>query len=446
MQASHVAEPSFGKLFFKYVSLSTISMVGVSLCILADTFFIANGVGPKGLAALNVVVPLFSALNGIGLMFGMGGATLYAIAQGKEESEKGNKIFSFTMASSLILGVVLTALCLLFADPILKILGAGESIFALSKEYYMILIGCSSFFIISNALTCFIRNDHNPNLAMNAMLLGSLLNIVLDYFFIFPLNMGMRGAALGTVLSPLASLLLLSIHWRSKKRQLQFLSFNWSFGELKDILSIGFPSFITEFSSGVVIFLFNKIILDLSGNAGVAAYSIIANIAYVGVAIFTGIGQGIQPLASLSFSKKDKKSILNVLIWGMVLSFGIGALFYGISLFYAEPIIQLFNNENSQELAQITKTGFSLYFISFLFVGLNITAISLFSAVARPRQSLILSLLRGLILITPVLFVLANLFGMTGVWIAMPLTEASMLFITFYFLHHYFHYLDRHFI
>ena len=323
MQASHVAEPSFGKLFFKYVSLSTISMVGVSLCILADTFFIANGVGPNGLAALNVVVPLFSALNGIGLMFGMGGATLYAIAQGKEESEKGNKIFSFTMASSLILGVVLTALCLLFADPILKILGAGESIFALSKEYYMILIGCSSFFIISNALTCFIRNDHNPNLAMNAMLLGSLLNIVLDYFFIFPLNMGMRGAALGTVLSPLASLLLLSIHWRSKKRQLQFLSFNWSFGELKDILSIGFPSFITEFSSGVVIFLFNKIILDLSGNAGVAAYSIIANIAYVGVAIFTGIGQGIQPLASLSFSKKDKKSILNVLICGMVLSFGI---------------------------------------------------------------------------------------------------------------------------
>lgn len=440
------AEHSFGALFLQYVSLSVISMVGVSLCILADTFFIANGVGPKGLAALNVVVPLFNTMNGLGLMFGMGGATLYAIAHGRKDYQKGNRIFTFTMALGLISGVVLTLIFLLFADPILKVLGAGESIFSLSKDYYVLLIGCSSFFILTNTLTCFVRNDHNPNLAMNAMLLGSFLNIVLDYFFIFPLGMGMKGAALGTVLSPVFGMLLLAAHWKYKKRKLNFVPFKGSLQDIKEILSLGFPSFITEFSSGVVIFLFNKIILDLAGNDGVAAYSIIANIALVGIAVFTGIGQGIQPLASLSFSKKDKKNIFRVLLWGLGLSFTTGVVLYGISSFFSDPIIALFNNENSPALAEITKTGFLSYFVSFLFMGLNITAIAFFSAVARPRQSLILSLLRGLILITPILFILAHFFGMTGVWISMPLTEGIMFLITVYFLKSYFDYLTKRFL
>ena len=428
--------------FIHYVSLSLFSMLGLSLYILADTFFVANGVGQDGLTALNIVIPVYNILNGTGLMLGMGGATLYAIARGERDQKKANRIFSLTVVVGLLLGITITLFGLLFADPLLLFLGATESTLPLATGYFKTILIFALFFVLNDIMVTFVRNDGNPNLAMMGMLIGSLLNTVLDYIFIFPLQMGMTGAALATVTSPILSLLLLTLHKRSKDHSLAFSRIKWAKSELLSLFSIGFPSFITEFSSGFVIFLFNKVILSLVGNIGVASYGIIANISLVCVAIFTGIGQGIQPLASVNFGAGNQKNILKLVSYGFSLALGVGVLFYSIGFVYSDTIIQWFNNEGSTQLAALTKQGIHIYFASFLFMGLNIVAIAFFSAVARPRQSFVLSILRGLVFIIPLLLLFSTFFGLTGIWLTIPFVEGLTLLLTLFFLKRYFSKVD----
>lgn len=438
MKSTELINQPLHKSFIHYVSLSLFSMLGLSLYILADTFFIANGVGQDGLTALNLVIPVYNVLNGLGLMLGMGGATLYAISQGKNEREESRQIFTSTLIIGTGSGIIFTVLGLLFIDPLLQMLGATGNILPLAKNYFGIILLFSVFFVVNNIVVCFVRNDGNPQLAMTGMLVGSLANIVLDYLFIFPLEMGMEGAALATATSPIISLLILTFHKRFPKRQLAFSTVNWKINSLLSTLSIGFPSFITEFSSGLVIFMFNIVILELSGNVGVAAYGIIANISLVCVAIFTGIGQGIQPIVSVNFGAKKHTNIIRLMTYGFSTALILGILFYGIGLVYSDNITQWFNSENDAVLAAITKKGIALYFMAFLFMGLNIVSIAFFSAVAKPKQSFILSLLRGLILVIPLLFILSSFFDLTGVWLTLPFTEGLTLLLTIYFIRRYF--------
>lgn len=438
MKSTELINQPLHKSFIHYVSLSLFSMLGLSLYILADTFFIANGVGQDGLTALNLVIPVYNVLNGLGLMLGMGGATLYAISQGKHEREESRQIFTSTLIIGTGSGIIFTVLGLLFIDPLLQMLGATGNILPLAKNYFGIILLFSVFFVVNNIVVCFVRNDGNPQLAMTGMLVGSLTNIVLDYLFIFPLEMGMEGAALATATSPIISLLILTFHKRFPKRQLAFSTVNWKINSLLSTLSIGFPSFITEFSSGLVIFMFNIVILELSGNVGVAAYGIIANISLVCVAIFTGIGQGIQPIVSVNFGAKKHTNIIRLMTYGFSTALILEILFYVIGLVYSDTITQWFNSENDAVLAAITKKGIALYFMAFLFMGLNIVSIAFFSAVAKPKQSFILSLLRGLILVIPLLFILSSFFDLTGVWLTLPFTEGLTLLLTTYFIFRYF--------
>lgn len=438
MNFTSLIDQPLHKSFIHYVSLSLFSMLGLSLYILADTFFVANGVGQEGLTALNLVIPVYNVLNGLGLMFGMGGATLYAISQGKSKNEESHQIFSSTLILGVISGISFTILGLLFIDPLMNMLGATGEIIPLAKDYFGIILLFSVFFVVNNIAVCFVRNDGNPQLAMTGMLVGSLANIVLDYLFIFPLEMGMKGAALATATSPIISLLILITHKRFPKRQLSFTSVNWKSTSFLSTFSIGFPSFITEFSSGLVIFMFNIVILKLAGNIGVAAYGIIANISLVCVAIFTGIGQGLQPIVSVNFGAKKHTNIIRLMGYGFSFALSLGFLFYIIGLVYSGTITQWFNSENDAVLAAITKEGIAVYFIAFLFMGLNIVSIAFFSAVAKPKQSFILSLLRGLILVIPLLFILSSFFDLTGVWFTLPFTEGLTLLLTIYFILRYF--------
>lgn len=438
MKSKNILQEPLHKVFFRYVSFSALSMLGVSLYILADTFFIANGVGQDGLAALNVVIPLFSLTSGIGLLLGIGGATLYSISQGKGQVDRGNQIFSFTIITGSIIGVLLTIIGLLFREPFLKILGATGDIYPLAKSYFTILISFSLFFILNFILSSFIRNDGSPNIAMIAMLAGSFLNIILDYIFIFPLEMGMAGAAWATITSPIIGLIILTTRKKTSKNSLAFVSFKARFSDLLEIGSIGFPALVTEFSTGLVVFLFNKTILQLTGTIGVASYGILTNISYVGISLFTGIGQGIQPLASISFGARDSEKVFRVLLYGFILAMGLGISYYTTSLIFGDTIISFFNNENSSELAEITKWGFQIYFVSFFFMGANIVSIAFFSAVAKVRQSFLLSLLRGILLVIPFVIILPRYFGMTGVWLVIPITEGIVFLLTLYFLRRYF--------
>lgn len=418
--------------FIKYVSANILGMIGLSCYILADTFFIARGVGSDGLAALNLAIPVYSFINGLGLMVGMGGATRYSISKGNGDRRTRKGIFTQAFSFMLILAVIFFLMGIFLPYQLAALLGADTAILPLTAVYIKIMLMFAPMFMSNNLLICFVRNDGNPRLAMTGMLLGSLSNIVLDYIFIFPLGWGMAGAAFATGAAPVISMLILSRHFFQKKNQFGLCKTRLRFKSIFDISSLGVSSLIVEVSSGVVMIIFNMLILKDSGNLGIAAYGILANIALVLISIFTGISQGIQPVLSSCFGKKEHHSLKKVLRYALTTSLLFALLSYGCMYIFGDPIVELFNKDHNEALHAIAVNGMHIYFTGFLFIGVNIISATYFSSIDRPRQAFLISILRGFLLVIPAAFLLSALLGLNGVWLAVPMAEAVVsLFVIF---------------
>ena len=408
--------------FFKYVSLNIVGMIGLSCYILADTFFVARGVGANGLAALNLAIPIYSFIHGIGLMIGMGGATRFTLSKSEKTFTQAVYYALFTVCLFLILGIF-------FSSYMASALGADNDTLQNTTIYLKTILCFSPMFLLNNVIICFVRNDGSPQLSMFAMLIGSLSNIILDYIFIFPCKMGMFGAALATGIAPVISLIILSNHFIKKQNTCHLFRQKPQIKALTDITSLGLSALITESSSGIVIIVFNVIILKLEGNTGVAAYGIIANIALVVIAIFTGMSQGMQPIISRCHRLKNREGIRKILKYGVVTAISIAMIVYSISTIFAESIVGAFNKDSNLQLAKIATNGLRIYFTAFAFVGINIVCTTYFSAVDNPKNAFIISILRGFIVIIPTALILPALFGINAVWLAMTFAEFVVLLV-----------------
>lgn len=415
---------SIRKEFFHYVILNILGMIGLSCYILADTFFIANGLGENGLAALNLAIPVYSLINGLGLMIGMGGATRYSILGMGAGREERDSVFTNAVWMAVCFAVLFLILGLCGSSWLAAMLGADENVAKETAAYLKVILLFSPMFLLNNVLLCFVRNDGAPNLSMAAMMIGSLSNIVLDYFFIFPFGWGMAGAALATGAAPVIGLCILSIHFVKKRNQFRFSCGKPEFSLMRRIAVLGFSSFVGEVSSGLVIIVFNWILLKLAGNVGVAAYSVVANIALVFVAVFTGLAQGMQPLLSRDYGAGDRRKIRKTVTYGAWTSGVLSVVLYLCVFFFAEQMVSIFNRDQSAILEQIAVSGMKLYFLGFFFVGMNLVAIVYFNSVDQPKKAFLLSLLRGCFLILPLALFLPSLWGMNGVWLAFVLAEA----------------------
>lgn len=408
------------KEFTKYTALNVLGMIGLSCYILADTFFIAKGLGTSGLAALNLAIPIYSFIHGSGLMFGIGGATKFSISR---KSGLSDQIFTNTLFFAGILAVLFFLAGLFLSTQITVLLGADGEVAEMTQTYLKMILLFAPAFMLGDILVCFVRNDGNPKLSMLTMLGGSMANILLDYVFIFPLGMGIFGAVLATGLAPLISIAIMSCHWMKKNKGFHLAKTAIQGRMALLILSLGFPSLITEVSSGIVIIAFNIIILGLKGNVGVAAYGVIANLSLVVISIFTGIAQGIQPLISSAYGCGDSARSRLMLRYGLTTAAVVSLTLYAVICYGAAPITAVFNSEQNHQLQVIAEYGLRLYFTGILAAGVNIILSIFFTSMEQAVPAHIISLLRGLVLIIPMAFVLSGLWGMTGVWLAFPVTE-----------------------
>lgn len=395
----------------------------MSCYILADTFFVSKGLGTSRLAALNLAIPVYNFIHGTGLMLGMGGATKFSVCKNQDRKETVNQIYTNTIMIAAILSIVFMLPGIFCSEQLALFLGADLSVLEMTNTYLRWLLLFSPAFILNDVLLCFVRNDENPQLAMIAMLIGSFANIVLDYIFIFPLKMGIFGAIFATGLSPVISISMMSPHWLQKKNTFHLVKTKICAEIILSDLSLGFPSLIAQLSSGIVMIIFNAIILKLEGNTGVAAYSIIANISLVVVAIYTGIAQGVQPLISRSHAVGDKKQTQVMLRYAMISMTILSGALYLLLVSFPEAVISVFNSEHNARLQAIAVTGLKLYFTSAPFVGFNIILATFFTSLEKGLPAHILSVLRGFALIIPAAFIMSSLWGMTGVWITYPFTE-----------------------
>ncbi|WP_313568433.1 MATE family efflux transporter [Acetoanaerobium noterae] len=419
-------DKSILKNFTKYSLSNVLGMVGLSCYILADTFFIANGVGADGLAALNLAIPIYSFIHGCGLMLGIGGVTKYSIYKSQNSEYKANSIFTNTIYLALLISLLFMALGYFYSEGIAYILGADSKIFAMTNTYLKVMLLFTPLFIVNEILICFVRNDSKPRLSMTAMLVGSLSNIILDYIFIFEFKMGMLGAVLATGVSPIISMIVISVHFIKKNNSFYLVKVKLKLSKIKTIFSLGLPSLITELSAGVVMIVFNLIILRLEGNTGVAAYGVIANIALVVNAMFVGIAQGIQPLVTKAYGKGEKEVINKTLKYALITMLGLAAVIYITTATFADSITLMFNSEGNPKLQEIAITGLRLYFTSGIFAGFNIIISMYFTSTDNPAPAQLISLIRGFFLIIPLAFILSRAFGIIGVWITFPLTEAMV--------------------
>ena len=410
------------RLFAKYVSQNILGMLGMSVYILADTFFISLAEGADGITALNLVLPVYSLIFAIGAMIGVGSAIQFRILRAKND-QSADTYFSNAMIWAFLLGVLFALAGLLMPGQIVALLGGDGRIVAIGTRYTRIFMSFSPFFMWNHICNAFVRNDNAPSVAMAATLLSSIFNIVFDYILMFPLQMGMAGAALATALSPVLGLLICCTHLLSAKSTVAFRLGMPSFRKLFGACRLGISAFVGEISSGVITVVFNMIILGLAGNAGVAAYGVIANSSLVAVAVFNGVSQGSQPLLSDYYGRGKKTSVSKIIRLSIVTAFMLSVLILLFVFAFAETITSVFNNENNVELAKYAVTGLRLYFTGFIFAGFNIVGTGILSAIELAKPAFIASITRGFVAIIICAFVMSWLFGMNGVWLAFPVAE-----------------------
>ena len=431
MKKVNLLEDSIGSLAVRYMIPSVLGMLGLSLCIFFDTMFIGRGIGNTGLAALNVGVPIYSIFNSVGFVFGVGGATTLSILIGKGRYKSANSIFTFSVISSFILSLLISVLGLIFLEQFATILGATETTLQYVKDYLSTILFFGISFSIIQTLSVFVRNDKNPKLVMWAVISSNTTNIVLDYIFNFPLGMGMRGAALATCIAQLVGISILLCHFVFKKNNisLNIKIYKNTFRYAKRVIFNGIPSLVNEMSAGVVIFIFNIVLVKIGGVQAVSAYSIIANVALIFLAIFNGISQGIQPIISVNYGAKKIDRVMKCFNLAKVTALICGIVFFIIGISNPKMIVNIFST-NTEGILEITSQGIRLYFIAFIFMGINVVSIGFMQSIERSKTSTIISLIRGFILISIVIVIMSYLMGLTGVWLTVPIVEIITLIYT----------------
>lgn len=407
----------------KYIIPNILAMIGTSCYVLADTFFISVAEGADGITALNLVLPVYGIIYAIGSMIGAGSATRYTLGKSMGNDD-ADGYFSNAVFWTVMISLIFVFIGILCPDRALVLLGADENILNVGMSYIRIVLCFAPFFMMNYTFTAFVRNDHAPKLAMAATLISGTFNIIFDYIFMFPMKMGMAGAALATGLSPIVSMSICMIHFMSKNNTVVFVRKMPSFQKLLSACNLGVAAFVGEFSSGITTLVFNFLLLGLAGNTAVAAYGIIANIALVGTSLFNGISLGLQPVASSVHGRNDHSAEKRV--YRHALKIGEGIAFAGVLfvLLSAEQLTAVFNSENSQVLAEYAAAGMRIYMSGFLIAAVNIVKSGFYSAVGKGMEASVIALSRGIVAISVSAFLLSGIFGVSGVWIAFPVSEA----------------------
>lgn len=415
-------EGSVTKLFFRYLIPSICGTMVTSIYVLADTIIIGKGLGLEALAALNIILPLFNLFFGTGLLFGVGGSVLMSISRGRGEYQKGNSYFTVALLLNLLFCSIYTLFFVFNLKEIALFLGATEHTLSYVMQYIPYISFGLTAFSFSSFLQTFVRNDGAPKLSMTAVVTGGVFNVIFDIIFVFPLQLGMTGAAIASVGGALLTDLILLTHFFSKKNSLCFTlsEFQWTY--IGHIFANGFASFLIEISSGIVMFVFNIQLIRYIGDIGVSLYGVISNSAIMLTCICNGITQAAQPILSINHGagKKDRVEKLKKL--GLVTSLVVGSIPAIAGLIVPDLFTNIFLNP-TPEILIISSGAIRTYFLAFFVTGVNLFIIGYFQSIIQPAASMLLCLLRGCMLSILLVFILPAIIGPYGIWITIPLAE-----------------------
>ena len=415
------------KKFFRYVLNSVSAMIGISIYVLADTFFISVYAGADGLAVLNLILPVYGLVYGIGAMVGIGYATRFGIK--KAMGENTSPYFFQSVSFSVLLSIPFILAGILAPDIILKLLGANQTLINLGTSYFRVALIGAPFFMTNYSFTGFIRNDNDPGRAMVGALAGCGFNIVFDYIFMFHTPLGFTGAALATAMSPIVTMSICSIHFKNKNNKICIQVKALDVSLFKKCCPLGVSAFVGEVTSAVITIVFNILLLRMVGNLGVAAYGVVANYSIVVMAILNGIAQGVQPLISEAYGQSNYNDQKILLKYAVILTGLIEICLVVIDWLFTSNLVSLFNSEGNIKMASYAYDGMRLYFLGFIFAGINIVLIAYYSAIAKKKIAMLGSALRGAVLIVIFALIMSFVIGINGIWLSFLASEMVTFFI-----------------
>ena len=432
MEKLNLLKDKESKVFFHYLVPAVCSTLVTSVYLLVDTLIIGQGVGALGISALNIFMPFFLLFNGIGLLFGIGSGILISSEDGMGNKKKANQYFATGFVSILSIAIILGLIWNYYLQPLCVILGANSDTIDLVLEYGKCIMAFAPVFMMSNYFAPIVRNMKNPKLVMCAVLTGSVLNVILDYVFVFPMDMGMFGAAAATVIGSLTTLLVLSTHFIKKQNRVKINKETISLNLLAPIFKCGFSSLIMEVASGFVIFIFNIQILKYIGNNGIVVYGIISNCVLVGLALFNGVAQAAQPIIATNFGAGLNTRVKKVLKYALITTTIIGVSLFAVVFLFTGQIIKVFVQANS-EILSVGIPALRLYLSAFCIMNINILISSYFQSVGKEKVAIYISIIRGFLLNIVLAFVLPSVLPSTVLWVVVPVSELiTLVCITVY--------------
>lgn len=422
------------ELFARFAIPQMIGLLFNSVYTIVDGVFIGNRLGREAMAAAAVAVPLIEILISVAIAVAAGAGVLIAARLGSGKGDEARRLFNTAawMMGAAGLGVALLGnLCL---EPLALLLGAAPEVLPQAMAYLWYIVTFAPFQLFSFLLGGMARNDGRPKLAMTAMIAGAASNIVLDYVFMYPLNLGIQGAALATALGPIFSVLILLPHFLLRRGTLYFQAVRPRLAEGRSILVCGAPSFLMEFSIGIVTFLYNVAVSRHGyGELGLAAYLIIGYLMLILLTLFLGMAEGLQPVFSRFMATGEEKRNLAMRRFSTKVFLGVGVISCLLIFLGSRWFFLLFAPEDP-ELTAFAASRSIPYFCGFFLTGFNILMISFLQATRKTGRAMVLSLLRSVILPPALLLLLPALLGREGVWVCQSAADALTALFAICFL------------
>ena len=423
------------KTIFKYAIPNVISMWIFTLYTMIDGVFISRFVGSTALAGVNLSLPLINFIFSISIMIGVGSSTLIAIKFGENKYDDGNRIFTLATFLNLFLGIFISAIILFNIDIVINILGADKSqdVYKYVKEYLTIIVCFSVFYMSGYAFEIYIKIDGKPGYPAVCVLVGGLTNLLLDYIFVVIFHYGVTGAAIATGISQITSCTMLLFYIILKAKYIKFKKLTKiSLKKIFKIFKTGFSEFLTEISSGILILIYNLVILRKLGVLGVSIFGTISYITSFITMTMIGFSQGIQPVISYYLGKKKYKNLKDILKISIISLGFLGVFCFIFVSLFSEYIGKIFFKE--QDMILYVKRVLKIYSLSYIAIGMNIFVSASFTAIKKVIYSAFTTFPRGILFNSILLLILPNIFGNNVIWIISFLSELLTIFICAYLL------------
>ena len=415
------------KTLCKYVIPAILSNTCIFLFTIVDGIFVGNGVGSDALGAVNIAMPLVMIATAINMLTSIGGCAITAIRLGQGDKENANRAFLHSLTANVAFAVLITFACVFFTEPLSIFLGANDHYLTMVKEYVfwwgLFAIPCA----LSVNFQFFCRNDGSPMLVMAATVASTIANIFLDWMFVYPLQMGVTGAAIATGISQTINCLVVAIHFIRHKGELRIRKYRPEISMFIQVIFFGLPEMIAQFATPVTTICLNNVIMADIGQIGIDSFAIISYIASLAISIFAGAAEGLQPLFGQTYGAKEEKNMKWYFRSGLFISFIGSIVIVGLCIVFARPVSILFGAEG--ETLEYTVKYLPQYAWAFVIVGLNTMISAYLYSTERSTYAIVFNVCRSFVVNIFIITALPTIIGSEIIWFTFGIAECVVLLI-----------------